>query len=342
VSAFLGIAASTAQYQTMFYDPEDRLNLVSAATVATVDYFRDLPFLQGLGSIIRSFDYADPSLIIDSPLGSMVGIAPLPFSSAVRNIKKLTDSEEGVEGQGTIVPSKQPAIPQLYYTIADVRKLFDDSQNTDSPFKEIPYSLVGTKKNIDGDSAATFFYDTVAYGWNQQVMTIPYAKGVEENYAYRYDMLGFKKERGVPFAVNPMLALWNSITPFKMKYGEENIEPYFAELVRLGAPLTDEKARINGVALDNIRRGQLTEIAKNKVMLRLNVQGSRGSGMYKFRDYLKVLTVHPVYIRAKDDAKIRMIKKAESDFYEAALPIMLAMPGNEDLQRVFFENNLLD
>ena len=342
VSAFLGIAASTAQYQTMFYDPEDRLDLASAATIATADYFRDLPFLQGLGSIIRAYDYADPSLIIDSPLGSMVGIAPLPFSSAVRNIKKLTDSEEGVEGQGTIVPSKQPAIPQLYYTIADVRKLFDDSQNTDNPFKEIPYSLVGTKKNIDGDSAATFFYDTVAYGWNQQVMTIPYAKGVEENYAYRYDMLGFKKERGVPFAVNPMLALWNSITPFRMKYGEENIEPYFAELVRLGAPLTDEKARVNGVALDNIRRGQLTEIAKNKVMLRLNVQGSRGSGMYKFRDYLKVLTVHPVYVRAKDDAKIRMIKKAESDFYEAALPIMLAMPGNEELQRVFFENNLLD
>ena len=37
VSAFLGIAASTAQYQTMFYDPEDRLNLASAATIATVD-----------------------------------------------------------------------------------------------------------------------------------------------------------------------------------------------------------------------------------------------------------------------------------------------------------------
>lgn len=342
VSAFLGIAASTAQYQTMFYDPEDRLNLVSAATVATVDYFRDLPFLQGLGSIIRSFDYADPSLIIDSPLGSMVGAFPLPYSSAVRNIKKLTDTEEGVEGQGLIRPSKQPAIPQLYYTIADVKKLFDDSQKTDNPFKEIPYSLVGTKKNIDGDTAATFFYDTVAYGWNQQVMTIPYAKGVEENYAYRYDMLGFKKERGVPFAVNPMLALWNSITPFRMKYGEENIEPYFAELVRLGAPLSEEKSRINGVALDNIRRGQLTEIAKNKAMLRLNVQGSRGSGMYKFRDYLKVLMVHPVYVRLKDDAKIRMIKKAESDFYEAALPMMLAMPGNEELQRVFFENQLLD
>ena len=42
-------------------------------------------------------------------------------------------------------------------------------------------------------------------------------------------------------------------------------------------------------------------------MLRLNVQGSRGSGMYKFRDYLKVLTVHPVYVRAKDDAKITLI-----------------------------------
>ncbi len=342
VSAFLGIAASTAQYQTMFYDPEDRLNLVSAATIATVDYFRDLPFLQGLGSIIRAFDYADPSLVLDSPLGSMIGAFPLPFSSAVRNIKKLTDSEEGVEGQGTIIPRKSPATPSIYYTVADVEKLYQDSQKTDNPFKERPYSLVGTKKNIDGDSAATFFYDTVAYGWNQQVMTIPYAKGVEENFAYKYDMLGFKKEKGVPFAVNPMLALWNSMTPFRMSYGEENIEPYFAELIRLGAPLSYERKRMNGVSLDEIRKGQLTEIAKNKVMLRLNIQGSRGSGMYKFRDYLKLLMVNPAYVRAKDNAKIKMIENAEDDFYEAALPIMLAMPGNEDLQRVFFENNLLD
>jgi len=173
-------------------------------------------------------------------------------------------------------------------------------------------------------------------------MTIPYVKGIEENFAYKYDMLGFKKEKGVPFAVNPMLAIWNSMTPFRMSYGEENIEPYFAELIRLGAPLSYERKRMNGVSLDDIRRGQLTEIAKNKVMLRLNIQGSRGSGMYKFRDYLKLLMVNPAYVRAKDNAKIKMIENAEDDFYEAALPIMLAMPGNEDLQRVFFENNLLD
>ena len=120
VSAFLGIAASTAQYQTMFYDPEDRLNLVSAATIATVDYFRDLPFLQGLGSIIRAFDYGDPSLIIDSPLGNMIGVLPIPYSSAVRNVKKFTDGEEGVDGQGIIRPSKQPAMPNLYLSLIHI------------------------------------------------------------------------------------------------------------------------------------------------------------------------------------------------------------------------------
>ena len=341
VSAFLGIAASTAQYQTMFYDPEDRLNLVSAATIATVDYFRDLPFLQGLGSIIRAFDYGDPSLIIDSPLGNMIGVLPIPYSSAVRNVKKFTDGEEGVDGQGIIRPSKQPAMPNLYYSIADVQKLYKESQNTDNPLKEVPYSLVGTKKNIDGDSAATFFYDNVAYGWNQQVMTIPYVEGVEKNFAYRYDMLGFKKERGVAFSANPMLAIWNSITPFRMSYGEEKIEPYLAELIRLGAPLTEEKRRMKGVALDNIRRGQLTEIAKNKVVLPLKVKGSSGGGMYRFRDYLKILMINPAYISADDDAKKSMITNAENLFYEAALPIMLALPGNEELSKSFQQTQFI-
>ena len=341
VSAFLGIAASTAQNQTMFYDPEDRLDLASAATLATAEYFRDLPFLQGLGSIIRALDYGDPSLVIDSPLGSMIGALPLPYSSAVRNIRKLTDEEEGVDGQGMIIPKKTPAIPSLYYSVKDVQKLYEDSQNTDNPLKSTPYSLVGTKKNIDGDSAATFFYDTVAYGWNQQVLTIPYVKGIEEKYAYKYDMLGYKKERGVPFSVNPVLAVWNSITPFRMSYGEAEIEPYHKELIRLGAPLTEEKTRIKGVALDNIRRGQLTNLAKNKVVLRLKAKGSSGSGLYTFRDYLKILMINPFYLRSDDDGRRKMIENAEDLFYEAAIPLMLSLPGNEELSKSFQQNQYL-
>ena len=343
VSAFLGIAASTAQYQTMFYDPEDRMNLISASVLATYDYFRDLPFLQGLGSIARAIEYGDPGLIVDSPLGSMVGALPLPYSSAVRNISKLTKEEEGVDGQGTIIPRKTPAVPGQYYSIADVEKLFEDSKKTDNPFSEIPYGLVGTLKNIDGDSAAQFFYDNMAYGWNQQVMTLPYVKGVEEKFAYKYDMLGFKKERGVPFSVNPILAMWNSITPFRMSYGVEEIEPYHAELIRLGAPLTEEKKRMRGISLDDIRRGQLTEIAKNQVMLPLRIKGSlKGQGGYTFRDYLKILMINPEYVKANDDEKIQMIKNAERFFYEAALPILLASPGNEDLADAFRDESTVD
>ena len=338
VSAFLGIAASTAQYQTMFYDPEDRLNLASAGALATYDYFRDLPFLQGLGAIARSLEYMDPSLVLDSPLGNMVGILPIPYSSAFRQIKKLTDSEEGVDGQGTILPKKSASVEKFYYTKEDVIKLYEDSQNTDNPFKDVPYGLVGTKKNVDGDTAAQFFYDTVAYGWNTTVMTIPYVKGVEEKFAYKYDMLGFKKERGVAFDVNPIRALWNSITPFKMSYGDENIKPFHQELIRLGAPLSEERKRVNNISLDEIRRGQLTDIAKNQVQLRLNIGGAtRSSAMYKFRDYLQVLMLNPAYITADDETKKRMIKRTEDLFYEAALPILIAKPGNEELQQGYID-----
>jgi hypothetical protein len=183
----------------------------------------------------------------------------------------------------------------------------------------------------------------MAYGWNQQVMTLPYVKGVEEKFAYKYDMLGFKKERGVPFSVNPILAMWNSITPFRMSYGEDEIEPFHAELIRLGAPLTEEKKRMRGISLDDIRRGQLTEIAKNQVMLPLRIKGSlKGQGGYTFRDYLKILMINPEYVKANDDEKIQMIKNAERFFYEAALPILLASPGNEDLADAFRDESTVD
>ena len=42
VSAFLGIAASTARHQTMFVDPEDRMNYFTASVAATAEYFRGL------------------------------------------------------------------------------------------------------------------------------------------------------------------------------------------------------------------------------------------------------------------------------------------------------------
>lgn len=336
VSAFVGIAASTARHQTMFVDPEDRMNFMTASVAATAEYFRDLPMLQGIGDITRAFQYEDPTIITDGFLGGTTAVFPMPFSSVVRNIDRLSNTEK-----------RTVEMPYQYYTVEDVQKLYDESQDTDNPYPTVPYSLVGTVKNWQDASWSTTFHDMVAYGWNTQIMNMPMVDKARTNFAYQYDMLGNKKERGVPFDINPVDAIWNSITPFKVSRGAD-IEPFHKELIRLGAPLTEskDKKKINGVTLDPIQRGELTDIAKNQIALPLQIQTKRGlrqqgPASYQFRDYVKVLMTHPAYVSADDDGRIKMIKNAEALFYRAAMPVLLAQPGNQELATAMAQRDQL-
>ncbi len=322
VSAFLGIAASTARYQTFFYDPEDKQNLMSAATLATYDYFRDMPMIQGIGSIARALEYQDPSVITDGFLGGTTLILPTPFSSVVRNIDKLKNNDR-----------RTVETPYQYYTLEDVKRIYQESQDTDAPLKEVPIDMVGTVKDFEDASWSKFFHDKFIVGWEKQMQSVPYVNEKVQNFAYQYDMLGFKKQKGIPFDVNPVEAIWNNVTPFKISRGGD-VEPYHAELIRLGAPLKEsrDKSTIKGVKLDPIQRGDLTDIAKNQVALPLIVRGRRrGAARVTFRDYLKILMVDPQYLSQDDDTKINMIQNAEDRFFEAALPILMAKPGNQEL-----------
>ena len=337
VSAFVGIAASTARHQTMFVDPEDRLNLLSAGTMATMEYFRDLPMLQGIGTIYKAFQYEDPSMITDGFMGGTVAVFPVPFSAVVRNVEKLTGDNA----------KKKVDQPYQYYSVKDVQRLYDESQGTDNPHSKVPYSLVGTIKNWQDASWSKMFYEQVAWGWEQQVMNIPYVNKIEENYAFQYDMLGEQKTKGLRFDINPVAAVWSSVTPFKLAYGED-VEPYHRELIRLGAPLTEsrDKKKIMGVSLSERNRGELTKIAKNDVALPLTMVTTRGDrqqgpAVYPFRDYLKVLMAHPLYASADDDRRKSMIKNAEARFYRAALPVLLSQPGNQDLSLRLAERDAL-
>ena len=106
VGAFLGIAASTAQHQMMFVDPQDRLDYFSAASLATFEYFRDLPMLQGVGSIVRSIMYEDPSILTDGTLGGTLGPLPMPYSSLVRQINRVSDTTVKKVDTPLITPSR--------------------------------------------------------------------------------------------------------------------------------------------------------------------------------------------------------------------------------------------
>ena len=100
------------------------------------------------------------------------------------------------------------------------------------------------------------------------------------------------------------------------------------------------------MTLSVIQRGELTDIAKNQIALPLQIQTKRGlrqqgPASYQFRDYLKVLMTHPAYVAADDDRRTTMIKNAETLFYRAAMPVLLAQPGNQELATAMAQRDQL-
>lgn len=325
VSALLGIAASTARHQTFFYDPEDRLDLFTASTVATAEYFRDLPMLKGIGDIVRAFDYQDINILTDGVFGGTIGALPTPYSSAIRGVERMTDSDKRIRKVNKALD---------YYTLEDVERMYEESQSTNNPYPRIPYGLVGTVKKLDTTTGAQFFYDQVAYGWETQLMNLPYVQDKLDNYSYQFDVLGNPRTSGTSFEVNPSEAIWNSITPFKTSYGAK-LEPWQEELYRLGVPLRESRdvKRYKGIPLDAKNRGKLMDYAKNKVSLDLN------GAYYTFRDYIQVMMSTMSFANGDDDERTNDIKNAEDRFLEAGFAMLLA--DDENLARVFYEKQAL-
>ena len=90
--------------------------------------------------------------------------------------------------------------------------MFEEAKDSDNPYKAVPYQLVGTVKNFRDISWAKSFNEAVANGWNTQIRSLPWVEAAEEKYAFQYDMLGNEKTKGATFDINPMDAIWNSVT----------------------------------------------------------------------------------------------------------------------------------
>ena len=325
VSALIGIGADCAERRKRVVKQTDRENLVTACTAATVNYFKQIPFLQGMSSIFAAMEYDDPGIIVRSPMNNMFGVLPVPFSAAIRVEKKATDTQR-----------YKSSTPVNYYTIADAKKMYDDSQNTSNPLDEVPYHLVATVKE---DSSAKSFFDGSVLVFKDQMKNNPWHKKTMEEYQYLYDSIGNKLTSGVPSSVNPVHAYWNLTTPFAVSYGEEMTD-WQKELIKVGLPLRDEVDVIEGIELSNARKGQLNFIAKdptNNDAIKLQV--AAGTEALPFQKYLEQFVKTFEYVNASRKEKINLIKGIETDFYEAAFQRLIAMPENEDLYRAYKERN---
>ena len=320
VSAFFGIAADTAEKMRRFEDPADQQNFVGASLLATVDYFQQLPFLQGLSSVFAALEYEDPTIILQSPMSNVIGIAPMPYSAVVRNVDKLIDPT-----------SKSVSTPIEYYTIDDVRNMYNARKDGDDALDEIPYHLVGTVKN-EG-SAGKFFKDMFVNTWLLQNKSNPWYQENGTDYQYQYDVFGERRQRSVLFSQNPYQALWNSLTPFSISTSEE-LPEWKKELIKLGVPLSTQKKSLFGINLSKAFRGELNEVAKNQIVLPVN----SNMPAVTFRKHLEYLIRSVEFKMLDKDDQINMIKRHETKFYKAAFLQLIRDPKHEDIAKAYYQH----
>jgi len=321
VSAFIGIGADCAERMRRVRHEAEREHWASACTAATVNYFKNIPFLQGMSGFFYAIEYDDPLILVKNPVSNLIGVFPVPFSSTVRSIKKLKDPQ---------LYKSSKAL--TYYTEEDVHKMFNDSQETDKPMNEVPYELVGTIKE---DSAMKEYWNNTVFIFKDQMKNNPWWEKQMENFQFRYTVLGDKMTLGEPASVNPQRAYWNQATPFSVSSSEE-LEEWHKELVRIGMPLVEEKNSMKSIELSNARKGQLNFYAKdpkNPNAIKLPVMP--GSKALPFQKYIEEHMKTFEYVNAAREDKILQIQRIEDLFYEKAFMLMLALPENSDLKTAY-------
>jgi len=319
VSAFIGIAADTVTRQQRAYDPLSpnvyEQNVAVSSVMATMDYFKETPFLVGISDAMKVLEYDDASHLIRGPAANLTGIFPTPYSSVQRNITRLDDPV-----------IRKPSEQIEYYSMDEVMAMYDEEVKT-NPEAEVNWRLVGAPKKSQGftDSFHSFYLETYTLQMNNQ----PWVQEFEARTTYEildpYD--GKPIERNVPFSVNPKLAMWNAISPFKISYGEAPNETQ-QELLRIDMPLTTMPKAIDGFKLPKWMAAEVATLAKSgEIAAALNPSGFPAG----WQDALDILVGSPAYAFADDDTKRSYVQRLERNFYTAALEQILAKPENEDI-----------
>ena len=265
---------------------------------------KELPFLQTIGDITRAFEYQDLDELTSGPLGNMIGILPLPYSNLQRTVSR---------SYGDNIRKKLGSDLE-YYTVEDVEAM------PIGPDGDYPYEYVGRLKGGAGE----WFTKIVDGTWKLQTKDSLIFGSNEDDLAIQYDVLGNEKEVGVRFDIRPGEALWNLLTPFDIKRGEEP-EEWQKELYRIGMPLVTKRRMLEGkIRLDERAMSDWSRLAKNEVMLRQPIIGKA-----TFRDALENLIYSRAYSKYTLQEKINAVKRLEDDYYDEAVDLLFIVKNSE-------------
>ena len=327
VGAIVGITADIVQRMVLTRDPEMRQGFIMAALAATADYYTQLPMLQGLSDITSAIEDGNITNLVRGPAEAATPIGfPNPMSGLQRMINRIND------------PIKtKTTVPLEYYSIKDAeQKNEDGSLVYEHPAGGPDYRIVGLAKNDTTTQFMTIIKQMDAYQSKDSMF-----RDEKDRNVVLFDTLGnVLGAEDAHWATKPGVALWNNITGIKLKDGAEPSEME-RELVRIavntnGWPLTEVTNRKANLRLSNRNVSDWVNLAKNEMYL------DKYGAQMQFRDALQVLVLADVtYQKQNDFDKAKLIKSLERDYLNAGFEAMMALEGNENLARAYYEMQML-
>lgn len=324
LTSVIGITADIQQRMTMTRDPELRGNLAAAGLMATIDYYKELPMLQGMSDIVSALEYGSVEQLLRGPAQAATPLGvPNPGSALWRSIFRILD------------PTRVTPRDDLeYYTLEEVQAGAAAGNTTFLlPNGEVDFRMVGMTKGDFGATAKQLFDAINSYQAQDSMF-----RDERDLNAVQYDTLGNAiGAEDISIANRPGLAIWNSMSGIRIVPGQE-LTPLQEELMRLAAqtggwPLVNRES-YDGMRLGAGAQSDLTNLAKNQV------QHREFNNLY-FKGALQREMSKPVYMRMSDRDKATYVKRIEDKYYDQAWQKLLEMPEYANLATAYRDKQRL-
>ena len=325
IGGILAITADTVQRANKTRDPELQKNYFHAGFIATLEYYKELPMLQGLADVTAFLEGYDAGKLARSYAESMTPVGlPNPLSSLQRMFQRLADPTRVKEREDF-----------EYYTLEDVlqfeekdgRRIYKFAKTDGSP----NYNLVGTPKTEWYNPFISFAKELDALQSKDS-----FFRDERDRNAVVYDTLGeVVGDEDVSFATSPGAAIFSALTGIRIKDGDA-LQNYEKELLRLHDmtyqwPLTNPE-KFNNITLSYGTQSDLIRLAKNKVKVYRS-----GYGSLTFRQMLEAVTQSKTYKSLPDKARLAQLRSINKQFINKGFEALVEMPRYADLAQAYNE-----
>lgn len=323
IGGILAITADTVQRANRTKDPELQKNYFHASVISTLEYYKELPMLQGVADVIAFLDGYDAAKLARSYAESATPVGlPNPLSSLQRMFQRLAD------------PTKvRPREDFEYYTLEDVlqfqeqdgRRIYKYAKTDGSP----NYALVGTPKTEWYSPFLSFYQEMDSLQSKDS-----FFRDERDRNAVVYDTLGeVVGDEEVSFATSPGAAIFSALTGIRIKDGAA-LQNYEKELIRLHDmtyqwPLTNPE-KFNNITLSYGTQSDLIRLAKNKIKIKRS-----GFGELTFRQTLEAVTQSNTYKSLPDKNRVALLRNINKEFIDQGFRVLIEVPGNEDLKKAY-------